>query len=153
MSSLLQANAARSNADTGLPSPDTFEPFPLESAPSTAEVVASLFPSDAGGVGYLFGHDLFDAAPTPLDEVPVDRPDPAANAMGAVALAQLGRQDYSTHVNDPDNGPIEFDVTGDAATPEPAPSVAGPRVSTLTKVLRDEWRRVRDQFTIERGPS
>lgn len=56
-------------------------PSPL---PSTAEVASWLFPSDAGGVEYLFGGGFLDAAPVPLEDVPTNEPDAGAIAMAAV---------------------------------------------------------------------
>ncbi len=137
------------NMDSGLgPTSEdvsTFEPVDTTAATSS-ELLAALFPSDAGGVGYLFGHDLLDAAPTPLENISVTSPSPAANAMNASA-EHLGAQVYSTHEGVPDGGPIDdFDVTQNTAVTQPAPASGG----SLSTVLRQEWARVRDQLTIER---
>ena len=61
--------------------------------PSPAEVVSTFFPSDAGGVGYLFEHGVMSAVPTPLEDTPVNSPNQGAIAMAAVS------EGYNAHVS------------------------------------------------------
>jgi hypothetical protein len=149
VSGLLQANANRMNMDSGLgPTSEDVSTFePVDTTPATSgELLSALFPSDAGGVGYLFGHGLLDAAPTPLEEIPVDSPSPAANAMNASA-EHLAANVYSTHEGVPDGGPIDdYDVTQNTAVTQAAPANGG----AFGRVVSSEWKRIRDQLTIER---
>ncbi|MHB1803207.1 MAG: hypothetical protein ACYCU5_16420, partial [Actinomycetes bacterium] len=111
--------------------------------PSPAEVAAALFPSDQGGVGYLFGHGMLDAVPTPLEQVPANRPNAAALAMNASGEGMTVHVSGAPDVPSP-VGPVG--AQGQEAGVPGEPTVATPQavpVSTLRQTLTNEWGRVR----------
>lgn len=135
---LLATNRNATVTEPDLPGNDP-TPSPL---PSADEVTSFLFPSDAGGVGYLFDHDLLDAVPTPLEDVPHNAPDAGALAMSAV---NEGAAADNAHVSSmPD---IPSPVTGGElglTTAEPVDTPAP--LSPLRATLLQEGQRLRQLF-------
>jgi hypothetical protein len=117
--------------------------------PAPAEVLASLFPSDAGGVEYLFGGNLLDAVPTPLEGPPETHPNEAANAMNATS------EGVSVHVSTPPDVPTP--VTGgaiDVPLAEQATEAAAPSTKpTLASTISAELARVKRALVAIGGPS
>ena len=139
--------ATNPNQNTGaapdLPGNDP-TPSPLA---SPAEAIASLFPSDAGGVGYLFGHGMLNAVPTPLEDVKEPTPDVGANAMKAVAS-----EGVSAHASAMPNIPQPF---AGGATDVPLAEPAAPAVptSTLRQTLLAEGTRLKQLLARLGGPT
>lgn len=129
--------------ETDLPGNDP-TPSPLA---SSAEVISTFFPSDAGGVGYLFDHGLLDAAPTPLEDVPVPTPDLGAAAMSAVNEGVDAHVSPMPSVPDPVAGATGLDLS----TAEPVATVSSP--SLLRTTLANEGSRLRNLFARLGGPT
>ena len=124
------------NTIAGATTPD---PTPT---PSAAEVTSALFASDAGGVGYLFGHDALDAVPTPLEDVPVTAPDHAALAMSAV---NEGAARDNAHVSAMPDIPTPV-AGGETNVPLAEPTAPAAQPSTLRQTLAQEGQRIKDLF-------
>jgi hypothetical protein len=107
--------------------------------PSPAEVVSTFFPSDAGGVGYLFEHGVMSAVPTPLEDTPVNSPNQGAIAMAAVS------EGYNAHVSPMPDVPTP--VAGGASdVPLGEASAAAPQQSSFMATLAQEGARVKALF-------
>jgi hypothetical protein len=122
---------------TVAPAPDLpgNDPTPAPLA-SPAEAVSLLFPSDAGGVGYLFDHGLANAVPTPLESVPVTSPDLGAAAMSSV------NEGVNAHVSAMPQVPTP--VAGGAVdVPLAEPAVPAAQSSTLRQTLTQEGNRLK----------
>ena len=120
--------------------------------PSPAEVVSTFFPSDAGGVGYLFEHGVMSAVPTPLEDTPVNSPNQGAIAMAAVS------EGYNAHVSPMPDVPtpdhflnwlqcLRTPVAGGASdVPLGEASAAAPQQSSFMATLAQEGARVKALF-------
>ena len=114
--------------------------------PSPAEVVSTFFPSDAGGVGYLFEHGALEAVPTPLEDTPVNSPNQGAIAMAAVS------EGYNAHVSPMPDVPTP--VAGGASdVPLGEAPVAAPQQSSFMATLAQEGARIKSLFASLGGPS
>jgi len=106
---------------------------------SPAEVLSSLYPSDAGGVGYLFDHGLANAVPTPLESVPTQSPDLGAASMSAV------NEGVNAHVSAMPDVPTP--VAGGAVdVPLAEPAAPASQPSTLRQTLTQEGNRLKTFF-------
>lgn len=128
-------------------------PAPLASA---NEVLATFFPSDAGGVGYLFDHGILDAAPTPLEDVPSNAPDAGAIAMSSVNEGAAADNAHVSGNNMPDiPSPVAGGATdvplAEAGSVESSDAPAA--VSTLRQTLVQEGNRLRSIIARLGGPT
>jgi hypothetical protein len=118
-------------------------PSPL---PSTNEILSVFFPSDAGGVGYLFEHGVLDAAPVPLEDVPVATPDLGATAMSSVNEGVNAHVSPAPSIPDPGTGgELSLTTAEPTATPTAAPS-------TLKQTLATEGTRLKALIARLGGP-
>jgi hypothetical protein len=109
-------------------------PSPLA---SPAEALSALFPSDAGGVEYLFGGGILDAVATPLEDVPVQSPDLGAASMSAV------NEGVNAHVSSMPDVPTPI-AGGETNVPLAEPVAApAPSQSTLKATLVAEGGRLK----------
>jgi hypothetical protein len=107
--------------------------------PSAAEVASVLFPSDAGGVGYLFEHGVLDAVPTPLEDTPVDSPNQGAIDMAAV------NEGFNAHVSPGLDIPTPIGPATDVPLSEPV-AASAPQQSSFMATLAQEGARVKALF-------
>jgi hypothetical protein len=118
--------------------------------PSPAEVIATFFPSDAGGTEYLFGGGMLDSVPTPLSDIPVNEPDAGAVAMAAV------NEGYNAHVTPMPDIPTPV-VGGATDVPLSESTMDTPPIpvsvqSTLKTTLVQEGNRLKQLFVKLGGP-
>ena len=143
--SLLATNPHQAIAEPDLPGNDP-TPSPLA---SPAEALSSLFPSDAGGIEFIFGGGILDAVATPLEDVPHNAPDAGAIAMSAV---NEGAAADNTHVSGMPDVPTP--VTGGAIdVPLAEPSDAPPQTSLFSSTMRAEGERLKALLGRLGGPN
>jgi hypothetical protein len=138
--------ATNPNQNTGaapdLPGNDP-TPAPLA---SPAEAIASLFPSDAGGVGYLFDHGMLNAVPTPLEH-PVE----TSPNLGAAAMTSVN-EGVNAHVSAMPQVPTP--VAGGATdVPLAEPAAPAPQQSSFKDTLVAEGNRFKTLFARLGGTS
>jgi hypothetical protein len=139
--SLLATNPNQTTAEPDLPGNDP-TPSPLA---SPVEALSALFPSDAGGVEFLFGGGILDAVATPLEDVPVLSPDLGAAAMSAV------NEGVNAHVSAMPDVPTPA-AGGETNVPLTEPAVAPVPQSTLKATLVAEGSRLKALLARVGGP-